>query len=359
MPKTQDKFLFFISLSLILVGALFVVSSSWHEAMKLGYWPWAFSFKHLIGIFIGIPLMHMLSFLHFRWYQKLAWPLTFISIILLLITAKWGLISGGSRRWLDLGFVQFQVSEFTKITTIILLAKVFFEKKNRLLALLAVSFSIFLVLKQPDLGTSILLCSGLIATLYASGLNFLVFLGGLGMIAYLLKIQILNTSYQLNRIKFWLEPYSDPLGQGYNLIQSEHAIGAGGLWGKGFGASVQKLGSLPISHADFIFSIIAEEIGFLGILALFLLFLGWIFFALKNSHNAKDRFGQILGFGLTSIISLQIIINICVATGLFPITGMTLPFISFGGSSLIATCIMTGIILNISRNLDHESLKNI
>jgi cell division protein FtsW len=358
MLKTQDKFLFFVSLTLILIGLLAIASSSWHEALRLNYSPWFFILRHLIIMSMGIPILLLLSFVHYRWYQKLAWPLFFISLGLLLITAKWGLVSGGSRRWLDFGLIQFQPSEFAKVSSIILLTKVFYEKEKRLLGLIFVGLIVFLILRQPDLGTSILLVSGIIAVLFASGLNLMIFLTGLGSLGYLLKLQIQHTAYQLSRIKFWLDPYSDPLGHGYNLIQSQHAIGAGGLLGNGFGGSLQKLGSLPIAHADFIFSILAEELGFLGTLAVLLVFLAWIFLSLEISFRIEDKFAKILGFSLTTIFSFQVLINIGVASGLFPITGMTLPFISFGGTSFLTTCIITGIILNISRNLPNAKQTN-
>jgi cell division protein FtsW len=344
-----DPFFLQVTIALIVVGITFVISASWHESVRYFGNPWVFIIKHFVAVSFGLSIMLVFSFLHFRWLKKLAWPLLIASLVALALTAKFGVVTGGSRRWLALGFLNLQVSEFAKIITALVVTKVLVEGRNHVWAFLGVLLMAGLVLKQPDLGGSILIMSAAFAAVYASGFNLVAFIAGLGTCAFLGVRQVLNTPYQMDRVKYWLEPYSDPLGHGYNLIQSIRAIGSGGLWGVGIGASVQKLGPLPIAYADFIFSIICEEIGFLGAAGVLFLFFSWLYRAFYISLNAEDKFGQIFGFSLTLIFGFQVLINIAVATGLFPITGMTLPLISFGGSSFLSASIIVGILLNISR----------
>jgi cell division protein FtsW len=345
-----DKFFTQITTAIIIVGFCFLISASWFESVRYTGSPWIFGLKQGLAVMLGIGTMLLVSTLHYSKLARLAWILAISSFILLLLTAKYGIVTGGSRRWLPLFGVMFvQFSEFTKVCAVILLAKVFSEKKHRFAAITLVIASAALVLKQPDLGTCIIILSSIIFALYANGLNLLLFPLSVALCAVLAYWQVTHTPYQMDRVRYWLHPYSDPLGHGYNLIQSEHAIGSGGLWGRGLGASLQKLGTLPIPHADFIFSIICEEIGFLGASAILLLFLAWILRAWTISFKAQDKFGRLLGIGLTGILGLQVVVNIGVATGLLPVTGMTLPFISFGGSSFISCSIIAGILMNISR----------
>ena len=161
--------------------------------------------------------------------------------------------------------------------------------------------------------------------------------------------RILSTPYQAKRITGWLDPFSDPQGLGYNIIQSWYAISSGGLFGSGIGNSKQKLYYLPFGHTDFIFAVIGEELGFIGCIALICLFLLFIRQGFRICSNCDDKFGKLLGFGIVFIIAVQAFINMCVAIGVFPVTGVTLPLISYGGSSFIATTAMLGILLNISR----------
>lgn len=344
-----DPFFLQLTTVLILFGVTFVISASWHESLRYYGSPWVFIFKQAVYVFFGLGVMYTASFLHFRWWQKFAWFFLGLTILGLLLTAKFGVVSGGSRRWLDLYFVNLQVSEFAKIFAALIMTKTFIEKRNRLLAFFLVLIMALLVVKQPDLGSSILILAAAISTIYAAGFNLFLLGGGLGLMGFIGWKQVLNTPYQLDRIKYWLDPYSDPLGHGYNLIQSIKAIGFGGFFGQGLGQSLQKLGPLPISYADFIFSIICEEIGFLGALVLLFVFFAWIIRALQICLESQDEFAGIFGFAVTMVFAIQVLINIGVATGLFPITGMTLPLISFGGSSFLSAALIAGIIMNVSR----------
>lgn len=346
-----NKFFVQLTVVLILVGILSIASAAWFESIRYTGSAWTFLIKHLYAVAIGVPLMFFVSFIHYRWWLKIIWPLMIACLVLLILTAttQFGVVTGGSRRWLAVAGFQFQVSEFIKIFAVMLIAKAFTEKKKVLLSMGLVSLMSFLVLKQPDLGTTMLIISSIIFVAYARGFNLIILFGGLGSLGYLVWQQVLKTPYQMERIQYWLNPYLEPLGRGYNLIQAQYAIGSGGLFGLGWGASQQKQGYLPIAHADFIFSILCEELGLLGITALLVLFIAWIMVALRISFASQDVFAKCLGLGLTGIFAMQTVINICVATGLFPTTGMTLPFISFGGSSFLSCCLLTGVLFNISR----------
>lgn len=344
-----DRFFLYITLSLMAIGLVFVLSASWHQSMTFFHNPWALVLRHSASVILAMPLMFILSFTHYRWWKHYAWIMVILIIISLILTAKFGVVTGGARRWFSLGFFKFQASEFAKLAAAIIATKVLIEKKNRIIALLAVAVMGYLVLEQPDLGTTMVIMSAVVLALYAYGFNLFVLIAGLAGAGFVVWQHILKTPYQLLRIKYWLDPFSDPLGYGYNLIQSIKAIGSGGLWGVGFGGSVQKLGPLPVAYADFIFSVICEELGFLGAMTVLILLAAWIWRALYICFNIEDNFAKILGFTLVIQLALQIFINIGVATGLFPITGMTLPFISFGGSSFLTSAIVAGIILNISR----------
>jgi cell division protein FtsW len=344
-----DLFFIQLTLALVLIGGVFIISASWHESLRYYDNPWNFITKHLLFLFLGLSSGYFFSVVHIQWLKKYAWAFGIVILLLLLFTAKFGIVSGGSRRWIGLGPINLQVSEFAKIAVALLATKVITEKKNITLALVLISAILLLVLKQPDLGTTILIASGAIAAIFASGFNLFAFFAGLIGFVGAGVFVVTNTPYQMDRIRYWLDPYQDPQGHGYNLIQSIKAIASGGLFGQGIGESVQKLGPLPISYADFIFAVICEEIGFFGALVILILFLSWVYRSMYICFCSHNKFTQIFGFSLTIVFSMQVIINIAVATGLFPITGMTLPFISFGGSSFIVNSIIAGIILNISR----------
>jgi cell division protein FtsW len=345
-----DSFFIQVTVLLIILGLTFVISASWHEAVRYFGNPWSFIIRHIVAIIFGSGVMIFASYWHIHWWKKYAWHFLILISLGLLLTIKFGIVSGGARRWLDLGFINLQISEFAKIASALIMSKTLIEGRNRILALATVMLMALIVLKQPDLGSSILIMTGAVSAVFANGFNFLLFLISLSGLGYIGWYQITHTKYQMERVKYWLDPYADPLGHGYNLIQSLKAIGAGGIFGVGLGNSLQKLGPLPISYADFIFSIICEEIGFLGALALLLVFLAWILRALKICFNSSDEFSRVFGTSITMVFAIQVLINIGVTTGLFPITGMTLPLISFGGSSFLSAALIAGILMNISRH---------
>jgi cell division protein FtsW len=207
-----------------------------------------------------------------------------------------------------------------------------------------------IVIKQPDLGSASMILVSLLTLTFASGTNFLLLLGALGGTAVLAWQHIQKHPYQMARIETWLNPYLHPQKEGWNIIQAQYAIGSGGLWGQGFGRSLQKLYYLPVQFADFIFAVIAEEFGLIGCCLLIGLFALFGVYGYKAALSSKTLFGRILAIGITSEICTQAVINMMVTTGLLPVTGITLPFISYGGTSLVVTLSMVGILLSISRD---------
>jgi len=314
--------------------------------------------KQTMAFVIGLFVMFTVSRYDYRRLKKFAWPMALFALVSLGITLV--NIPGltvqtmGSSRWLTLGPLQFQPSEVAKVATILLLAsglsRYFWRDPQIVLRIFVVLAMAGIVIKQPDLGSASMILASLLTLLFASGTNFLLLLGALGGTAVLAWQHVQKHPYQMARIETWLNPYLHPQKEGWNIIQAQYAIGSGGLWGQGFGRSLQKLYYLPVQFADFIFAVIAEEFGLIGCCLLIGLFALFGVYGYKAALSAKTLFGRILAIGITSEICTQAVINMMVTTGLLPVTGITLPFISYGGTSLVVTLSMVGILLSISRD---------
>jgi cell division protein FtsW len=351
-----NRALITLVLSLVGFGLMAVYSSSAPEALQSYHDSTVFLRRQAIACVIGLFVMFWLSRFDYRKLRKWAWPMAIVSLFLLALTLVPGLsvTTMGSSRWLALGPFQFQPSEFCKISCIILMAsglsKYFWWHRQILARILLVMVTVALIAKQPDLGTSLMILGALFSLLYTSGTNSLLLFGSIIVGAGVIWDKIIHTPYQWARIQSWLNPYNSPQKEGWNIIQSLLAIGSGGWTGLGFGRSLQKLYYLPVQHADFIFAVIAEEFGFLGCLVLISLFALLGYYGFKTSLESRTLFGRFLAIGITSSITLQAVINIMVTTSVLPVTGITLPFISYGGSSLVITLGMIGILLSISRD---------
>ena len=320
-----------------------------------------FKFVKHQGLFfiIGIIMMLITSKIPYRVYFEKANTLLLISIILLILVIIPGIgtVRNGSRSWFGIGSFGIQPSEFAKLTLIIFTSKYLTKNEKNLkyikkgvLPILGIVILVFgLIMLQPDFGTGMIILVSIIGLLFVSGVDFKFFirLGLIGLIGIVLLIAI--APYRLERILSFLNPWSDPLGSGFQIIQSLYAIGPGGLFGQGFMNSRQKHFYLPEPQTDFIFSIISEEFGFLGILIVAALFTIIIFKGFKIAQNSGDKFAKFLAFGITFGLAFQAILNLMVVVGLIPVTGVTLPFLSYGGSSLLITLISMGVLLNISR----------
>lgn len=311
-----------------------------------------------IFFIIGIILMIMVSKIPYTYYLKKANVILLICFILLILVLIPGIgsIRNGSRSWFGIGGLGIQPSEFMKLGLIIFTSKYIYNNPKQMRSvtkgafpiLLITMLAFFLIMLQPDFGTGTILVMTIIAMLFISGVDFSFFvkIGMAGMV--LVCLLIVAAPYRMERIISFLNPWSDPLGTGFQAIQSLYAIGPGGLFGMGFGNSIQKHFYLPEPQTDFIFSIISEELGILGIISVSILFLIIILRSIKISIKAPDSFAKFLTFGIIFQLSFQTLLNLAVVVGLIPVTGVTLPFFSYGGSSLIITLVSMGIILNIS-----------
>lgn len=351
-----NRALITLVLSLVGFGLMAVYSSSAPEALNSYQDSTVFLRRQAIACVIGLFVMFTLSRLDYRKLRRWAWPFAIVSLGLLALTLIPGLslTAKGSSRWLAVGPAQFQPSELCKVACIILMAsglsKYFWWHRQVISRIVVTMIIAAIIVKQPDLGTALMILGTLLALLYASGTNSLLIISSVLGGGWLVWQHILRTPYQMARIQSWLNPYLAPQKEGWNIIQSQLAIGSGGLWGAGFGRSLQKLYYLPVQHADFIFAVIAEEFGLVGCVVLLSLFALFSYYGFKTALEARTLFGRLLAIGITSSIALQALVNVMVTTGLLPVTGITLPFISYGGSSLVITLGMVGILLSVSRD---------
>jgi len=312
-------------------------------------------FKHQLLFFIlGLFLMYIVSKINYKFYYSKANLLLFIGLILLVLVLIPGIgtIRNGSRSWFGLGVFGIQPSEAMKLIIIIFVAKYLSNNQNKLSVmpiLLIVLLTFGLIMLQPDFGTGVVLLMIVVGLLFISGvkLSFFVKIGVLGLIG--LTGLIIMAPYRLKRILSFLNPWEDPLGSGFQIIQSLYAIGPGGLFGFGLGNSRQKHFYLPEPQTDFIFSIISEEFGFVGCIIVVTLFLIIIVTGLTIARKCDDLFGKYLVFGIIFWIAFQAVLNLMVVIGLIPVTGVTLPFLSYGGSSLLILMIGIGIVINVNR----------
>ncbi len=353
-----DRTLVGIVLSLCGFGLMAVYSASAPEAQQSFHDSTTLLRKQTMAFVIGLFVMFTVSRYDYRRLKKWAWPLALLAVGSLAITLVnvpgLTIQTMGSSRWLNIGPIQFQPSEVAKVATIILLAsglsKYFWWHRQILCRIAVILIMAAIIVKQPDLGSASMVMASLLTLTFASGTNFLLLLvslaGGFAMAWH----HIQKTPYQMARIETWLNPYLHPQKEGWNIIQAQYAIGSGGLWGQGFGRSLQKLYYLPVQFADFIFAVIAEEFGLVGCCLLIGLFALFGVYGFKTALSSKTLFGRLLAIGITSEICTQAVINMMVTTGLLPVTGITLPFISYGGTSLVVTLGMVGILLSVSRD---------
>ena len=308
---------------------------------------------------IGLILMIFVSKIDFIKYKENANKILlicFIFLILVLIPGI-GTIRNGSRSWFGIGGLGVQPSEFMKLAIIIFTSKYLSNNPKEIRNIVKGVFPIIfitliaflLIMLQPDLGTGAIILVSVVGLLFISGVNmsFFIKIGILGLLG--LTGLIIMAPYRIKRIISFINPWTDPLGSGFQSIQSLYAIGPGGLLGMGLFNSIQKHFYLPEPQTDFIFSIISEELGILGIIIVTILFITIFYRCIKIAINCDNLFGKYLVFGITFQIAFQTILNLSVVVGLVPITGVTLPFLSYGGSSLLITMISMGIILNISK----------
>ncbi|HWR57475.1 MAG TPA: putative lipid II flippase FtsW [Thermodesulfovibrionales bacterium] len=358
-----DRWLLFFTAVLVIFGTIMIYSSTSVVTpllAKKNVTPFFFFKRHMLTVVISILFM----FLAFRTspetLNKVAIWLLVLSLVLLVLVfvPKLGVTAGGARRWLRLWPSTFQPSELVKLSMVIFLARYMSSPSYR-----GDSFRCFIIpvalmglfqlifLKQPDFGAAMSLCILTIAMLVLSGTR-LRHIMLLGIILVPVSVKLLMEPYRLKRILAFLDPWKDSQGAGFQLVQSFIALGSGGLTGIGLGESKQKLSFLPESHTDFIFSLVGEELGFIGVFSLVGLFLVLFLRGISIANRTKDLFGYYLASGLSMMIALQALINFSVTAGLVPTKGLPLPFVSYGGSSLLINMMAVGILLRLSRGED-------
>ncbi|MGO1369342.1 MAG: putative lipid II flippase FtsW [Senegalia sp. (in: firmicutes)] len=358
--KASDFTLMISTIILVFIGIIMVFSSSYPDAYYKMNNPYYFLKKQLIFAVLG--LFVMIFFMNFK-YNRLAKlsKLIFLGAIILdaLLFTPLGVESGGATRWVRIFGNTIMPSDAIKFAAIVLMATFLAKKKdgirnfwNGLLpALIIIGFSAALIIIQPDLSTSATLAVTLVAMLFIAGakMSHLMGIGAIGIAG--LGFAIAGESYRLKRMMVFMDPFKDPTGAGWQVVQSLYALGSGGLFGVGLGKSKQKFFYLSEPYNDFIFSIIGEELGFVGSVIVIILFLIIIWRGIKIALTAKDLFGCYLASGITALIAIQALIHIGVVTSSLPPTGIPLPFVSAGGTSLVMFMASVGILLNISRHV--------
>jgi len=373
---TPDFQLLILTLLLVGFGIIMVFSSSSSVAQfseRFNYNPLYFTKKQIISAGIGIFGMFVTMNIPYERFRKLFAPVFILAIIMLMIVPFMNKVNGASS-WLKAGQLVFQPTELAKITTIMYLSALISKKGERfrdlrtgyIPVMVIVGFVAGLIMLQPDFGSCMILVATAGLIILAGGANLKHILGSIALLvlgaSIVMGIGALwdkinppsvtaesGSQYQLARIKAYLDPWEDPQHTSYNLIQSLTAMGHGGVTGTGFGQGIQKLHYLPNAYNDFIFSVIGEEFGFIGTFLFLLFYLYFIWRGLLVSLRCSSAFGTLMGVGIMGLIAIQAFINIGGVTRTIPITGVTLPFISYGGSSLLIMMIAMGIVLSISR----------
>ncbi len=360
MPKKKFDYILFITVIIVSIFGIIMIysaSSIWAE-FKFND-PFKYIKHQSIFFIIGIFIMLASSKIDLNYLKSKSNLILIICLILLILVLIPGIgsVRNGSRSWFGIGGFGIQPSEFAKIGLIIYTAKYLSHnqrnmhdvKKGALPIFIVIGIFFLLIMLEPDFGTAMVITLTLVCLIFISGLkiSFFVKLGLLGILG--IVALIIAAPYRMARIISFLNPWSDPLGAGYQIIQSLYAIGPGGLLGQGFMNSRQKHFYLPEPQTDFIFSIISEEFGFLGVLIVCTFFFIIFYRMLKIAMSSNDLFKKYLVFGLAFGIFIQAGLNLAVVVGLIPVTGVTLPFFSYGGSSLLVSMLSIGLVLNVSR----------
>ena len=347
-------------LTLLSIGLLMVGSSSSVRALETLNDSFYYLKRQALWSIIGLGVMAWtirLDYQVIRKYARVFFLLTLVSIIVVLIPGI-GQVAGGARRWLVIGPLRFQPSELMKLAIVVYVAWALSRAPERVksftrgilpyVILLGVVF--LLILQQPDFGTAAAVAFTVVLMLFAAGAR-LGHLALLGVAALPVGVYaVVGQEYRLSRWEAYINPFADPQGSGFHIIQALYALGSGGLFGLGLGNSRQKFFYLPAEHTDFIFAILGEEIGFVGAVLVIGLFILLAWRGYNTAARAPDNFSSLLAAGITTMIVLQAMLNIAVVCGLLPITGVPLPLVSFGGSSLVPTLAGVGLLLNISRH---------
>jgi len=360
-----DPYLLIATLLLIGYGLVMTYSVTAESRTFTGD-PMQFVIRGAIWALIGIVAMTVVALFDYEWLGTFA-PVIYLAMLgLLVIVLVIGSSSLGAQRAVTFGGMSFQFSEVAKVMAIVVLAKFFADRSTRIgspftvgLALVLLGPAVFLVYRQPDLGTSLVFVAIFFGIAFIAGARLWQLVGLLAMAgAAFPLIWTLLKPYQQARLVAFLDPYADPQGAGWNIIQSLIAVGSGGATGKGLTAGTQSpLGYLPIAESDFVFAGLAEDLGFVGAVILFALYIVLLVAALRIAFRARDPFGMLLAGGVVSMLAFQILVNVGMAISLMPVTGIPLPFISHGGSSLVSICFALGVLQSVSMRRQGPSVR--
>lgn len=355
-----DHTLLFVTLTLALVGLVMVFSASAVVAGNRFQDPQFFLKRQIAWLGFGFLLMHLTSRIDYQLWKKLTIPILLCTIMLLVLVLapSLGIAAKGARRWLRLGPISIQPAEMVKLVAVIYVAAYLTKKAEKLTlfrsglvpVLIVIGILSGLVLLEPDLGTVVVMGLVVVGMLFLGGAK-ISHLMSLGLCAVpLVAFAVLSSSYRRQRLMTFLAPWKDPSDAGFQITQSFLAFGSGGPFGVGLGEGKQKLYFLPEAHTDFVLALVGEELGLAGTATVILLFVVFVWRGFQIAARARVPFGKHLGMGITLLIGLQALVNAAVVTGLLPTKGLTLPFVSYGGSSLVVSFVGVGMLLSISRD---------
>lgn len=361
-----DFWIFMTVLVLLSLGIIMVFSASAAYAYNYMHDSYYFLKSQLVGALLGLFVMLVTMQIDYRKIGKWSPVLLVVSIVLLILTRVPGIGRevNGAWRWIYIGPVNFQPSEIAKLAVILFFSFSLSKRKDQLQSffkgllpyLILIGVFAGLLIIEPHLSGTILIASVACIILFCAGAKISHFV--IISIPAILGVAaaIIAAPYRLARVTAFLDPWKDPQGASWQIVQSLYAIGSGGLFGRGLGRSLQKFLYIPEPHNDFIFAVLAEELGYIGVLAVLTLFLIFIWRGIKVSLNSPDTFGSLVAVGITSLVAVQVLINVAVVTSSMPVTGMPLPFFSFGGTSLVFLMFGVGILLNISKHTNYDRI---
>lgn len=361
LRRDVDTTLLLLTVSLTCIGVVMVYSSSAIMAAERFHDGFYFLKRQLLYTLVGFVLMAVATYFNYKNWRKLAVIslLGSIALLALLFVPGFGVQVGGAMRWLRLPGLTVQPAELVKLTLVLYLAHSLTRKREKVRSLLkgylpymiVLGLLLGMLLKQPDLGSAIIIAGVALAMLIVAGVRWRYILPTILMTLPVVYFLIMQVDYRRRRIMAFIDPWDDPFDTGFQIIQSLVAFGKGGILGQGLGIGEQKLFYLPEAHTDFIFSVIGEELGLIGVFVVAALFLMLTLCGIRIALQCQEPFGRNLAFGLSFLIGLEAFVNLAVCMGLLPTKGLALPFISYGGTSLVVNLIAVGILLNISNSL--------
>lgn len=355
----SDKILFLATLLLVCASVVMVYSASAVVAMERYHDPYLFLVKQAMWVSLGMALLGVVMRIDYRLYKQPAviWT-ALILVSFALVAVLFRSPVNNARRWFGIGGIGIQPSELAKLAAIFFVAALLERRMHRInevsYALVPIAVVVFglvlLILLEPDFGTAMALVAIAVVMVFAAGLSYRYILGAALASLPMIYLVLMGAAYRRRRLFAFLDPWRDPLGDGFQIIQSLIAVGTGGVFGRGLMAGVQKLFYLPEPQTDFIYAVIGEELGLIGTTAVLICFCVIAWRGLRIALRAPDQFGALLALGLTTMVAVQAFVNICVVIGMLPTKGIPLPFVSFGGSSLLINLLGMGILLNVSQH---------